>query len=56
MNIVVPDVTGTEPNVELLRIEGWHVISVAGPYCNAWRSGMEVVLVWKDGVWHRLSG
>lgn len=56
MNSMTQDSVAVEPNVDLLRIEGWQVITVSGPYCTAWRSGMEVVLIWKDGAWHRMSG
>lgn len=56
MNGLALEPVALEPNVELLRIEGWQVISVSGPYCTAWRGGLEVVLMWKDGAWQRLNG
>ena len=44
------------PNVELLRRDGWAVASQSGPYCVAFRGSEEVVLVWRDGRWHQVSG
>jgi hypothetical protein len=45
-----------EPNFELLRNQGWSVIAAHGPYCTAWKGSSEIVLVWRDGEWYRLSG
>jgi hypothetical protein len=44
------------PNVELLRRTGWAVASQSGPYCVAFRGSDEVVLAWRDGKWHQVSG
>lgn len=45
-----------EPNLELLRRDGWAVNTAAGAYCVAWRGRDEVVFHWRDGGWHRLGG
>jgi hypothetical protein len=45
-----------EPNVELLRRNGWSVNSIAGPYCVAFRGRDEVVFRWQDGAWQRVGG
>ena len=46
----------SEPNIELLRRNGWSVGSFNGPYCLAWRGRDEVVFEWKAGGWQRVGG
>lgn len=43
------------PNPELLRRHGWFVKAAHGEYCVVWRGSVEVVMVWRDGGWHRAS-
>lgn len=45
-----------EPNVHLVRRDGWMVGTTVGRYCVAWRGREEVVFVWRDGEWHAVSG
>ena len=45
-----------EPNLELLRVHGWSVNSIYGPYCVAWRGKEEIVLVWRNAGWQRIGG
>ena len=45
-----------DPNVELLRRNGWNVATISGSYCVAWRGRDEVVFEWRDGGWHRVGG
>jgi hypothetical protein len=45
-----------EPNTEILRSQGWTVISNFGPYCSAFKGDEEIVLMWKDGTWRRVAG
>lgn len=42
------------PDTELLRSQGWNVISCNGPYCLAWKEDREVLLHWKDGGWFQI--
>ena len=44
------------PNLELLRRQGWQIGTYRGPYCVAWKGSTEVLLVWRDHSWQRLSG
>lgn len=44
------------PNVELLRRNGWSVATISGSYCVAWRGRDEVVFEWRDDGWHRVGG
>ena len=46
----------SEPNVELLRRNGWSVGAFNGTYCVAWRGPDEVVFEWKSDRWHRVGG
>ena len=46
----------TEPNLELVRIHGWSIASVCGPYCVAWKGNQEIVLVWRNAGWQRVGG
>jgi hypothetical protein len=46
----------SEPNIELLRRQGWSVGTYSGTYCMAWRGRDEVVFEWRAGVWHRVGG
>ncbi len=45
-----------EPNVDLLRLQGWSIISADGPYCTAWKGSDEILLVWLEGSWHKVFG
>jgi hypothetical protein len=45
-----------EPNAELARRDGWRVASQSGRYCVAWRGRDEVVLEWRSGDWHPVTG
>lgn len=45
-----------QPNPELIRRQGWRVNATIGSYCVAWRGREEVVLVWREGSWHPISG
>jgi hypothetical protein len=45
-----------EPNLELLRRNGWFPGTQSGPYCVAWRGRDEVVFEWKSDGWHRIGG
>ena len=45
-----------QPNPELVRRQGWRVNATVGRYCVAWRGREEVVLVWRNGDWHPISG
>jgi hypothetical protein len=45
-----------EPNTDLLRIQGWSIISVFGPYCRAWKGSCEILVVWRNGAWQKVSG
>jgi hypothetical protein len=42
------------PDTDLLRAEGWLVVSTYGLYCAAWKYNEDVVLLWKDGKWLRV--
>lgn len=46
----------TEPNVELLRRNGWSVNTISGAYCMAWKGRDEVVFQWREGAWCRVGG
>lgn len=46
----------SEPNLEVLRAQGWQIGSVNGAYCVAWKGSAEVLLVWRGSGWYRLSG
>jgi hypothetical protein len=46
----------SEPNVELLRRQGWSVATFSGRYCVVWRGRDEVVFEWKAGEWQRVGG
>jgi hypothetical protein len=48
--------THSEPNPDLLRLQGWSIISADGPYCTAWKGSVEVLLVWQQGRWLKLNG
>ncbi|MFL5340444.1 MAG: hypothetical protein ACJ8F7_09855 [Gemmataceae bacterium] len=45
-----------EPNVELLRVAGWSVISTDGLYCSAWKGSQEILVVWQEGRWQKIAG
>ena len=45
-----------QPNPELVRRQGWRVNATVGRYCVASRGQEEVVLVWREGGWHPISG
>ena len=49
-------VRSDQPNSELVRRQGWRVNALVGRYCVAWRGREEVVLVWREGDWHPISG
>jgi hypothetical protein len=42
------------PDTELLRSQGWTIISCNGPYCLAWMGSREVLLLWKNGGWFQI--
>ena len=44
-----------EPDTEQLRSRGWSIISTHGRYCTAWKGNQEILLVWRDGNWERVS-
>lgn len=43
------------PDLAPLHHAGWSIRHVSGAYVVAWRESQEVVFVWKDGGWHRLT-
>lgn len=45
-----------EPNIELLRRNGWSIGVFSGAYCVAWRGQEEVVFEWRSGEWRRVGG
>jgi hypothetical protein len=46
----------SEPDTDLLRLQGWSVISSDGLYCSAWKGSQEILVVWQDGHWQKLCG
>jgi hypothetical protein len=44
------------PNTDLLRRQGWLIISTNGRYCCVWKDNQEIILFWKDGAWIRVGG
>jgi hypothetical protein len=45
-----------EPNTDLLRLQGWSIISAYGLYCMAWKGSQELLLIWRNGSWHKVWG
>ncbi len=45
-----------EPNLELLRNQGWRIGTCKGNYCVAWKDHTEVLLVWREDSWQVLQG
>lgn len=43
------------PYHDRLKIDGWVIATMHGPYCVAFRQGWEAVFEWKWGEWHLLS-
>ncbi len=56
MNTPLPFPYVDSPNPELLRRHGWSVKVAYGSYCVVWRGSQEVVMVWRNGTWHRAGG
>jgi hypothetical protein len=51
-----PEERAAQPNLEILRNQGWLIVSTFGAYCTGWKDGEEVLLAWQNGNWLRLSG
>ena len=45
-----------EPNVELIRRQGWSIGTFSGSYCTAWRGSDEVIVEWRFDGWHCIGG
>ena len=56
ISIMIPTASESEPNLELLRRNGWSVGTATGAYCVAWRGRDEVVFEWHSDGWHRVGG
>jgi len=44
------------PDTDLLRMQGWAIISSSGPYCSVWKGSQEILLIWREGTWQTMSG
>jgi hypothetical protein len=51
----IAEVGAPYPNTDLLRFQGWAIISSSGPYCTVWKGSQEVLLIWREGNWQTVS-
>jgi hypothetical protein len=43
------------PDLDAIRRAGWHVVSLIGDYCVAFRDGRDVTFVWRNDAWQQLT-
>ena len=56
MNNSIGSRAQSEPDTELLRLQGWSIVSTFGRYCTAWQGNSERLFVWQGDHWQPLSG